>query len=150
MAEVCRPYMALLGALGLAAQLGERERPALGRALTGLGAPLDAADRWPETAVSDFHVGDRREPRASATAGVPLPTAARGRSLLRCARSGDAVLDGGRLTDRSEKGLGEMGTLSGIRSSGMSSPSSSSHSRSSWKADALAVGLPAAPPRLHE
>jgi outer membrane murein-binding lipoprotein Lpp len=100
----------------------------LARDMTGLATRLDAAELMVESADSDFQVGDRSEPCATATAGVPFPTL-RTRSLG--ARSGDGVLDGGRLCDRSDGGRGEIGTLSSTSPSGISSPSSSSHSISS-------------------
>ena len=46
----------------------------LARVARGLGPMLKAGDLRPETIISDFHVGDRSEPLATATAGVPLPT----------------------------------------------------------------------------
>ncbi len=98
--------------------------------VTGLETRLDAAELIVESAKSDFQVGDRSDPCATAIAGVPFPTL---RTLSLGARSGEGALDGGRLWDRSDGGLGEIGTLSKTRPSGMSSPSSSSHSSSNCR-----------------
>lgn len=62
--------------------------------MTGLETRLEAAELIVERADSDFHVGDRSDPCATAIAGVPFPTL-RTRSLG--CRSGDGALDGGRL-----------------------------------------------------
>jgi hypothetical protein len=94
----------------------------------GLDTRLEEAEL---TADSDFQVGERSDPWATATGGVPLPTL---RTLSLGGRSGDGALDGGRLWNRSDGGRGERGTLSKNSPSGISSPSSSSHSSSSSRA----------------
>lgn len=99
----------------------------LARVLRGLGP----GDFSVEIAVSDFHVGDLSEPRATATGGVPFPIL-RTRSF---GLSGEGDFDAGWLLGRSCGGRGEIGTLSRTIPSGMSSPSSSSHSSSSSNVD---------------
>ena len=67
----------------------------LALALIGLGGPLDSRDGVgvpSGTAMSNFQDGERREPRATAMAGVPLPTLLT-RSLG--ARSGEVEVEGG-------------------------------------------------------
>lgn len=103
----------------------------LARVRWGLGMPSDKGDLSEDNAVSDFQEGDRSapmEPLSPPLAGVPLPT------LLILVgfgeRSGEFDLEAGRLIVRSEWGRGDRGTLSRTKPSGMSSPSSSSHSRS--------------------
>ncbi|KAK5635514.1 hypothetical protein RRF57_011226 [Xylaria bambusicola] len=82
---------------------------------------------------SDLHDGDFKDPESAATGGVPLPTL-RTRSLG--CLSGDVDAETGRLLDLSLRGRGDIGTLSRMKPSGMSSsPSSSSNALSASDTD---------------
>ncbi|KAK2073268.1 hypothetical protein P8C59_007559 [Phyllachora maydis] len=72
----------------------------LSLAFTGVDVPLEDADLIEGTAESDFHDGERRDPCAAATGGVPFPT------FLTFSffetRSGEGDLDDGWLVDQTE------------------------------------------------
>jgi hypothetical protein len=60
--------------------------------MIGLVAWLDVAEPRVDRAKSDFQVGERRDPCAAATAGVPFPTL---RILSLVGRSGDGAFEQG-------------------------------------------------------